>query len=121
MSLAVDGPLVDIRVEWDGRWLVVRDDQAPPAVDGTIRAPGLWLSLVCETPGEHWSIVLESFGLAVDDPDDDRGDLVPLGLDVEWEAPGHVHGDLLIADEVIPVDSPGTLTAFSSRFPRSCR
>ena len=29
-SIVVDGPLVDIRVEWEGRWLVVRDDEAPP-------------------------------------------------------------------------------------------
>jgi hypothetical protein len=111
-SIVVDGPLVDIRVEWEGRWLVVRDEEAPPPVDGTIRANGLWLSLVCETPGEHWSIGLEAFALAVDDPDDDRGDLVPLGFDVEWEAPGHVHGDVLIGDAVIPLDSPGSLVAF---------
>ena len=101
VSLVVDGALVDIRVEREGRWLVVRDTEAPAAVDGTIRTHGLWLSLVCETPGEHWSVGLEAFALAVDDPDDDRGDLVPLGFDVEWEAPGHVHGDVLIADEVL--------------------
>ncbi|MCU1484556.1 MAG: hypothetical protein JWN67_1302 [Actinomycetia bacterium] len=108
-SIVVDGPLVDIRVEWEGRWLVVRDDEAPPAVDGTIRAQGLWLSLVCETPGEHWSVGMEAFALAVDDPDDDRGDLVPLGFDVEWEAPGHVHGEVLIDDAVIALDAPGDL------------
>ena len=111
VSLLVAGSVVDVRVEWEGRWLVVREDEAPPAVDGTIRTHGLWLSLVCETPGEHWSVVLESFALAVDHPDDARGDLVPLGLDVEWEAPGHVHGDLLVGDEVVAVDAPGELSA----------
>jgi hypothetical protein len=109
VSVVVGDDLVDVRVEWEGRWLVVRDDDAPAPVDGTIRADGLWLSLVCETPGEHWSIGLEAFALLVDDPSDDRGDLVPLGLDVEWEAPGLVHGDLLVADEVLPVDAEAVL------------
>lgn len=108
-TLLVDGPVVDIRVARDGRWLVVREDAAPAAVDGTIRHHGLWLSIVCETPGEHWSVVLESFALAVDHPDDDRGDLVPLGLDIEWEAPGRVHGELLVGDEVHELDEPAEL------------
>jgi hypothetical protein len=108
-SIVVGEGLVDIRVAWRGRWLVVREDEAPPAVDGTIRAEGLWLSLVCETPGEHWSVAMEAFALAVDDPAEDRGDLVPLGFDVEWEAPGQVHGELLVGDEVLPIDGPGAL------------
>lgn len=110
-SIVVDGRLVDIRVEWDGRWLVVREEEAPPAVDGTIRANGLWLSLVCETPGEHWTVGLEAFALAVDDPEDERGELVPLGFDVEWEAPGRVHGEVLVGDLVIELDGPGELAA----------
>ena len=109
-SVVAAPPLVDVRVEWDGRWLVVRDDEAPALVDGTIRAHGLWLSLVCETPGEHWSVGLEAFALAVDDPEDDRGDLVPLGLDLEWEAPGRVHGELLVGDAIVELDGPGELT-----------
>jgi hypothetical protein len=108
-SLLVDGPVIDVRVEWEGRWLVVREDEAPPAVDGTIRSHGLWLSLVCETPGEHWTVGFEAFALAVDHPDDERGDLVPLGLDIEWEAPGHVHDEVLIGDAVIDLDQPGEL------------
>ena len=108
-SVVVGDGLVDVRVEWEGRWLVVRDEEAPAPVDGTIRANGLWLSLVCETPGEHWSIGLEAFALLVDDPADDRGELVPLGLDVEWEAPDVVHGDLLVGDAVIPLDARGEL------------
>lgn len=108
-ALLVDGPVVDIRVAWEGRWLVVREDAAPPPVDGTIRHHGLWLSLVCETPGEHWSVGLEAFALAVDDPDDERGDLVPLGFDLEWEAPGRVHGELLIGHDVLELDEPAEL------------
>jgi hypothetical protein len=102
---------VDIRMPHDGRWLVVREDvDAPKGRDFDVRGPGLWLSLVCETPGEHWTIGLEAFALAVDDPDDERGDLVALGLDVEWEAPGRVHGEVLVADARWDVDEPGELT-----------
>jgi hypothetical protein len=103
--------LVDIRMAWEGRWLVVRDDDAPPPALGSldVRSHGLWVSLVCETPGEHWTIGLEAFALAVEHPDDDRGDLVPLGFDVEWESPGHVHGEVLVGDERLDLDQPGEL------------
>jgi hypothetical protein len=102
---------VDIRVEHAGRLLVVRESDVPDrgGADLDLRASGLWLSLVCETPGEHWTIGLEAFALAVDHPDDERGDLVPLGLDIEWEAPGRVTGELLVGDERIELDEPGTL------------
>lgn len=109
-SVVVDPPLVDVRVAWAGRWLVVRDEETPAPVDGTIRTHGLWVSLVCETRDEHWSVGLEAFALAVDHPDEQRGDLVPLGLDLEWEAPGRVHGELLVGDAVVDVDGPGELT-----------
>lgn len=105
---------VDLRYRWGARWLVVRDDDAPPAAlaSGTfdVRATGLWLSLVCETPGEHWTVGLETFALAVDDPDDERGELVPLGFDIEWEAPGTVHGEVLVADQVLALDESASLT-----------
>src|SRR5687768_12896996 len=102
---------VDIRVEHGGRLLVVREDDlpAPSGADLDVRASGLWLSLVCETPGEHWSVGLEAFALAVDHPDDERGDLVPLGLDIEWEAPGRVTGELLVGDERFELDEEGSL------------
>jgi hypothetical protein len=102
---------VDVRVPHEGRWLVVREEvEAPKGRDVDLRGPGLWLSLVCETPGEHWTIGLEAFALAVDHPDDERGDLVALGLDLEWEAPGRVHGEVLVADARWDVDEPGDLT-----------
>ena len=102
---------VDIRVEHAGRLLVVREDDlpAPRGADLDVRAEGLWLSLVCETPDEHWTVGLEAFALAVDHPDDERGDLVPLGLDIEWEAPGRVTGELLVGDERIELDEPSSL------------
>jgi hypothetical protein len=100
---------VDVRVRHEGRWLVVREDDLPAPTGDDVRAPGLWVSLTCETPGEHWTIGLEAFALAVDDPDDERGDIVPLGLDIEWESPGHVHGELLIGDERFELDEAATL------------
>lgn len=100
---------VDVRVRHEGRWLVVREDDLPVPSGEDIRAPGLWVSLTCETPGEHWTVGLEAFALAVDDPDDERGDVVPLGLDIEWESPGRVTGELLIGDESFELDEPAEL------------
>ena len=100
---------MDVRVRHEGRWLIVREGDLPAPSGDDIRAPGLWLSLTCETPGEHWSVGLEAFALAVDDPDDERGDLVALGLDVEWEAPGRLTGELLIGDERFDLDEPAEL------------
>src|SRR5205823_155516 len=55
----------------EGRPLVaVRDHEAPLPTGGAleVRAEGLWAELVCETPDDHWSINLEAFGVALDDP-----------------------------------------------------
>src|SRR5207237_456868 len=79
---------------------------------------GLWAQPICETPHEHWTLGLEAFGVALDDPavayHGERGDRVALGLDLEWEAvapaqastglpryeqPCAVHGDVLVGDE----------------------
>jgi hypothetical protein len=98
VSVLSDGDSLDVRVQRGDRWLVIRERD------------GVWLSLDCETPGEHYTIGLEAFALEVDHPDDELGHLVPLGFDLEWEAPGRVHGELLIADERIELDVPGELT-----------
>jgi hypothetical protein len=106
----------------DGRPLVtVRDDDVPLPRGTTleVRTSGLWSAIHVETPGEHWSVGLEAFALALDDPydawADERGDLVPLGFDLEWEAtqagglahPCIVTGDVLVGDEAIVVDALG--------------
>jgi hypothetical protein len=121
------------RAEWwtrldvaDEGLVVVRDDTLPMprhAESLRVRGDGLWAELVCETAFEHWGIVLEAFGLRVDDPADERGERLPVGLDLEWEveegAPpeerangyaqrGRVHGDVLVATRRIPFDGPGT-------------
>jgi hypothetical protein len=126
----------DDRIAWywaylflpDEGLVVVRDHEVPlprrTEPDLEIRADSLWAELVCETPGEHWGIGLEAFGLVLDDPWDAlRGELgtrIPVGLDLEWEnlAPEHVddarrhqfgrvHGELLVASDRIAFDAVG--------------
>jgi hypothetical protein len=104
-ELLIDGALV----------LVADDDVAlPRGALLEVRADGLWAELVCETPGEHWGFGLEAFGLRYDDPAEaavsDRAERVPVGLDLEWEAPDHVVGELLVGRDRIPVDATGTFT-----------
>jgi len=114
--------------------LVVRDHEVPlPKGDPLdVRADSLWGSLVCETPMEHWTIGLESFGVRLDEPGDayrdERGERVAVGLDLEWEAlgppfdyphgggrayaghyqhAGRVHGEILLGRERIPFEGTG--------------
>jgi hypothetical protein len=128
---------------WTGlltpRLVAVRDHEVPlPRAGLEVRADGLWGELVCETPLEHWSIGLEAFGIAYDDPadawGDEWGERLPVGLDLEWEAtpepadlrpagpspgpggigyaqPGRVHGEILVGPDRIPL----TGTGFRSR------
>ena len=100
---------VDVLVAYRARWLVVRDEvPVRPGRGVDLRGQGLWLSLVDEGDG-RWTIGLEVFALGVDDPADERGDLVPLGFDLEWEPPGQLHGELLIGDEAFEIDAAATL------------
>ena len=50
--------------------VAVRDHEVDLPVPGglEVRASGLWTELVCETPLDHWSVGLEAFGVALDDP-----------------------------------------------------
>jgi hypothetical protein len=96
--------------------VVVRDDDVPAPREGSleIRADALWAEMICETPGEHWSFGLEAFGLRFDTAEEaavsDVGDRVAVGLDLEWETPDRVVGDLLLASLTIPVTARGTFT-----------
>lgn len=95
-----------------------------PATSLTIRGAGLWADHVCETPLEHWTVANEAYAVALTDPDDafgaQRGDVVPLGFDLEWEAaddpvehadgytiPAIVNGEILIADENLGIEVVG--------------
>src|SRR5690349_9989718 len=109
--------------------VVVRDHEVPAprpgAPDLEILADSLWAELVCETPGEHWGLGLEAFGVVLDDPWDalqgELGTRVAVGFDLEWEhlAPelrdgdvrehqfGRVHGELLVGRERFAFDAVG--------------
>jgi len=111
--------------------VTLRDHEVPlPTGRGLeVRSSGLWTELVCETPLDHWSVGLEAFGVALDDPLEawgrERGDPWALGLDVEWEASGpcalwpggsaigysqacSVHGDVLVGARRFRLDGGGT-------------
>ena len=110
--------------------VVVRDHEVtlPRGAALEIRAEALWSELVCETPGEHWSIGLEAFGVALDDADDalhgEIGERIALGFDFEWETsgdpftselndvireeqPGMVQGEILLGRDRIPLQTVG--------------
>jgi hypothetical protein len=113
----------------EGRPLVtVRDHDVPlpPRRSLEVRGEGLWAELVCEAPNDHWSVRLEAFAVALDDPAEayrgERGDRVALGLDLEWEAAGDVfpypamtryeqagtvHGEVLVGNERIAFEGWG--------------
>jgi hypothetical protein len=83
--------------------VAVRDHDVPLPRSGLeIRTDGLWAELWCETPREHWTFGLEAFGLRLDEPEEalraggEIGERVAVGLDIEWETPAAVHGDVLV-------------------------
>jgi len=113
-----DRPLIAVRAH----------DVRIPRLGTEIRTDGVWASLICETALEHWSVGLECFGAAFEDPLEawggERGDVVPFGLDLEWEGEeparsastlggaGYgqwcgVHGEVLIGEDRIAVDASG--------------
>jgi hypothetical protein len=92
-----------------------------------VRAEGLWADHTVEVPFDHVTVGCEAFALGLDDPadmyGDPRGDRVPFGLDLEWEADGRgvadppapdrydipcvVHGEVLVGQESIDVEGVG--------------
>ena len=110
--------------------VLVRDHDVdiPPGRSLEVRASGLWADMTCETPLEHWTIGLESFGVALDDPAEafgaERGDPQSLGFDLEWETtaaagvepagaqPGYaqpcaVHGEVLVGSRRVDIEATG--------------
>ncbi len=79
--------------------VLVRDHDVPLPRGRSleVRTSGLWADHTCETPFEHWTVGVEAFGVALDDPREafrgERGDLCPLGLDLEWEVTDWDGGD----------------------------
>lgn len=107
---------------------MVDHDIAAPRVGLELRATSLWADHVCEDPHQRWSLGLEAFALALDEPWDliatGRGLPVPLGFDLEWETPdppipiespvdmgylaaGEAHGEVLVGDQALTLEGPG--------------
>jgi hypothetical protein len=91
-----------------------------------LRAGNLWVDHVCEEPLRQWTVVNETYGVALDDPDDALGraygDPVPVAFDLEWYATGEpiaaqpegyavdgrVHGAIELRDGLVELDDvPG--------------
>jgi hypothetical protein len=108
--------------------IAVRDHEVglPRGRELEVRSEGLWSALTCEDPNDHWSIGLEAFAVAMEDPAEayrgEWGDRVGLGFDLEWEAsapvfpyvgvtryeqPCVVHGEVLVGDERLSIEGPG--------------
>jgi hypothetical protein len=111
-----------------GRPLVARRAHEVPVPKRglEVRDEGLWACLTAETPNQHWSVGMEAFAAALDDPLDayrgERGERVPFGLDLEWEAaapvfdyPGvtryeqscTVYGEILVGEERLAFEGLG--------------
>jgi hypothetical protein len=106
--------------------VALRVPDAPlPRRGTTVRTDGLWAALECEEPLVHWSVGMECFGVAYDDPWEaartERGDVVPFGLDLSFVATGgswsgedgygqwcRVTGEVLLGDARIEVDCRGS-------------
>ena len=107
--------------------MLCRDlDLAPPATLEVLelRGQALWTHAICETPFEHWTVAMEAFAVALDDPLEawtgERGDRIGLAFDLEWECPEpavrptepytlacSVNGTLQIGDDTWDLSCPG--------------
>jgi hypothetical protein len=113
-AVGLGPPLVALRVP----------DAPLPRRGTTVRTDGLWAALECEEPLVHWSVGMECFGVAYDDPWEaarsERGDVVPFGLDLSFvtsslswsgdDAYGmwcDVIGEVLLGDSRFSVDTMG--------------
>lgn len=106
--------------------VVDHDITLPRAGSTEVRAEGLWADYIVESPGDHVTVGVEAFAVALDHPADTYGHMVgqrvPLGLDLEWETDGsiypypgvtryevpcRVHGEVLVGSESIEIDGWG--------------
>lgn len=96
-------------------YLVETDAPLPRPPTLELRAPGLWAEFIEQIPDEHFTVDLEAFAVALDDPEEvfERGwgDRVPYGLELEWEAvagrPDSVYGLVLVGEESFELDGQG--------------
>jgi hypothetical protein len=128
--------LGDAGLIWFWACVVGEDRPLVTVIDHTVPIPkagielrhdGLWADHVIEEPLQRWSLGLEAFGAALDDPAETyrgcRGDRTPLGWDLEWitdvetyqwpegqsryEVPCRVVGEVLVGDEKVELDGWG--------------
>ncbi len=75
-----------------------------------IRSSALWSHAICETPFAHWTVAMEAYAVALDDPTDaysgELGDRVGLAFDLEWEDD--------VAPSTVPGDASGDVTGYLS-------
>ena len=106
--------------------LVELEATAPKAPSLEVRAPGLWTDLGIQTAGEHMTVDIEAFAVALDEPADvfagAYGQRTAVGCELEWETaappivrsigngydvPCVVHGELLLDEATIDIDGWG--------------
>ena len=110
----------------ENEWATVYSAELTRPRHGVVlRGDGMWADHICETPYEHWTVGLEAFAVVTAvEPTGDlvelRGDLVALGLDVEWTTSGSielipggyripcaVEGEILFGDESYGIEADG--------------
>jgi hypothetical protein len=103
---------------------VVDLDQTLPVSSLRLRRGSLWADHTCEEPFEQWTVVNETYGVALDDPDEAlrrvHGEQTPIAFDLEWyatgpaeplpdgyEQPGEVHGVVELKSGPLDLVGPG--------------
>ncbi len=89
------------------RYVLCRDVDLDPPVNPDvkeIRGGALWMHMICETPLDHWTVAMEAYAVALDNPtdawNDERGERVGLAFDLEWEDRPGDHDHLYTYDAV---------------------
>jgi hypothetical protein len=101
-------------------YVLCRDHDLDPPADTNVfevRGGSLWSHAICETPLEHWTVAMEAYALAFDDPSEawrsERGDRVGLAFDLEWESDARtarwIEADAGVTRYELPCEVNGTL------------
>jgi hypothetical protein len=123
---------------------VVDLDQTPPLRSLRVRRGSLWADHQCEAPFEQWTVVNETYAVALDDPAEalrrGLGEPVPVAFDLEWyataapteraedpdagprvrdgyEQAGEVHGEIELRGGPVTLEGPGHRVHWWGRSP----
>jgi hypothetical protein len=103
---------------------LVADDLVAPRGGLELRGPGIWADQVCEEPGARWTLGLEAFAVALDDPADAvgeaRGHPTPLGFDLDLDDVAAAAGAGADGADGA-VDAPDGVAAVVGGYRRPCR